>query len=55
MRGRLLKFFMVILVLLPVGLTAYLANSLYHRKGVPEALENLTKQLFQSNSRSKRG
>lgn len=48
MRARLLKFFMVILVLLPVGLTAYLANSLYHRKGVPEALENLTKQLFQS-------
>ena len=48
MRGRMLKALMVILVLLPVGLTAYLANSLYHRKGVPEALENLTKQLFQS-------
>ena len=37
MRGRLLKIFMVILVLVPVGLTAYLANSLYHRKGVPQA------------------
>ncbi|KHK02099.1 OmpA/MotB family protein [Desulfovibrio sp. TomC] len=48
MRGRMLKVLMVILVLLPVGLTAYLANSLYHRKGVPEALENLTRQLFQS-------
>ena len=50
MRGRLLKVLMVILVLVPVGLTAYLANSLYHRKGVPEALENLTKQLFQSKA-----
>jgi chemotaxis protein MotB len=48
MRGRLLKVLMVVLVLLPVGLTAYLANNIYHRKGVPEALENLTKQLFQS-------
>ncbi len=48
MRGRLLKVLMVVLVLLPVGLTAYLANNLYHRKGVPEALENLTKQLFRS-------
>ena len=50
MRGRMLKVLMVILVLLPVGLTAYLANSLYHRKGVPEALENLTRQLFQSKA-----
>ena len=48
MRGRLLKVLMVALVLIPVGLTAYLANNLYHRKGVPEALENLTKQLFRS-------
>jgi len=54
MRGRLLKVFMVILVLLPVGLTAYLANSLYHRKGVPEALENLTKQLFQSKEEERK-
>ncbi|OLN27903.1 Flagellar motor rotation protein MotB [Desulfovibrio sp. DV] len=50
MRGRMLKVLMVILVLLPVGLTAYLANSLYNRKGVPEALENLTRQLFQSKA-----
>lgn len=50
MRGRLLKVLMVILVLVPVGLTAYLANNLYHRKGVPEALENLTKQLFRSKA-----
>lgn len=48
MRGRMLKVLMVALVLIPVGLTAYLANNLYHRKGVPEALENLTKQLFRS-------
>ena len=54
MRGRLLKVFMVILVLVPVGLTAYLANSLYHRKGVPEALENLTKQLFQSKAEERK-
>ena len=50
MRGRLLKVLMVALVLIPVGLTAYLANNLYHRKGVPEALENLTKQLFRSKA-----
>ncbi|MFU2210608.1 OmpA family protein [Solidesulfovibrio sp. C21] len=50
MRGRLLKVLMVVLVLIPVGLTAYLANNLYHRKGVPEALENLTKQLFRSKA-----
>ena len=54
MRGRLLKIFMVILVLVPVGLTAYLANSLYHRKGVPQALENLTRQLFQSKEEEKK-
>lgn len=48
MRGRMLKVLMVILVLIPVGLSAYLARSLYQRKGVPEALENLTRQLFQS-------
>jgi flagellar motor protein MotB len=54
MRGRLLKVLMVLLVLLPVGLTAYLANNLYHRKGVPEALENLTKQLFQSKEEERR-
>ena len=48
MRGRWLKVLMVVLVLVPVGLTAYLANNLYHRKGVPEALENLTRQLFRS-------
>jgi len=54
MRARLLKVFMVILVLVPVGLTAYLANSLYHRKGVPEALENLTKQLFQSKAEERK-
>ncbi|MHC1791414.1 OmpA/MotB family protein [Solidesulfovibrio sp.] len=54
MRGRMLKVFMVLLVLLPVGLTAYLANSLYHRKGVPEALENLTRQLFQSKEEERR-
>lgn len=50
MRGRLLKFLMVLLVLIPVGLTAYLANSLYHRKGVPEAVQSLSKQLFQSKA-----
>jgi hypothetical protein len=44
----MLKVLMVILVLIPVGLSAYLARSLYQRKGVPEALENLTRQLFQS-------
>jgi flagellar motor protein MotB len=54
MRGRLLKVLMVVLVLLPVGLTAYLANNLYHRKGVPEALENLTKQLFQSKEEERK-
>ncbi len=54
MRGRLLKVLMVVLVLVPVGLTAYLANSLYHRKGVPEALENLTKQLFQSKEEERK-
>jgi flagellar motor protein MotB len=54
MRGRLLKMLMVVLVLIPVGLTAYLANSLYHRKGVPEALESLTRQLFQSKSEETR-
>ena len=48
MRGRWLKVLMVVLVLVPVGLTAYLASNLYHRKGVPEALENLTRQLFRS-------
>jgi len=48
MRGRMLKVLMVVLVLIPVGLSAYLARSLYQRKGVPEALENLTRQLFQS-------
>ena len=48
MRGKLLKALMVILVLIPVGLTAYLANHLYHRKGVPEAIANLTRQVFQS-------
>ncbi len=54
MRGRLLKVFMVVLVLIPVGLTAYLANSLYHRKGVPEALEDLTKQLFKSKEEERK-
>ena len=54
MRGRLLKVFMVLLVLLPVALTGYLANSLYHRKGVPEALENLTKQLFKSKEEERK-
>jgi flagellar motor protein MotB len=54
MRGRILKVFMVILVLVPVGLTAYLANSLYHRKGVPQALENLTRQLFLSKEEEKK-
>ena len=54
MRGRLLKAFMVVLVLIPVGLTAYLANNLYHRKGVPEALENLTRQLFKSKEEERR-
>ena len=39
---------MVLLVLIPVGLSIYLANTLYHRKGVPEALDALSKQLFQS-------
>ncbi len=48
MRGWMRKVLMVALVLVPVGLTAYLANNLYQRKGVPEALENLTKQLFRS-------
>jgi flagellar motor protein MotB len=50
----MLKVVMVLLVLLPVGLTAYLANSLYQRKGVPEALENLTRQLFQSKEEERR-
>ncbi|MYL84379.1 OmpA family protein, partial [Desulfovibrio aerotolerans] len=54
MRGRVLKIFMVLLVLLPVGLTGYLANSLYNRKGVPEALENLTKQLFRSKEEERK-
>lgn len=54
MRGRLLKVLMVALVLVPVGLTAYLANNLYHRKGVPEALENLTKQLFRSKEEERK-
>lgn len=54
MRGRVLKVLMVVLVLIPVGLTAYLANNLYHRKGVPEALENLTKQLFQSKEEERK-
>ncbi|WP_300164303.1 OmpA family protein [Solidesulfovibrio sp.] len=54
MRGRLLKVLMVLLVLVPVGLTAYLANNLYHRKGVPEALENLTKQLFRSKEEERK-
>jgi len=48
MRRRLLKILMVLLVLIPVGLSIYLANTLYHRKGVPEALDALSKQLFQS-------
>lgn len=48
MRRRVLKILMVLLVLIPVGLSLYLANSLYHRKGVPEALQALTKQVFQS-------
>jgi chemotaxis protein MotB len=50
MRRGLLKMLMVVLVLIPVGLTAYLANNLYHRKGVPEALQSLTTQLFQSKA-----
>jgi flagellar motor protein MotB len=54
MRGRLLKLLMVALVLVPVGLTAYLANNLYHRKGVPEALENLTSQLFRSKEEERK-
>ena len=54
MRGRLLKVLMVVLMLIPVGLTAYLANNLYHRKGVPEALENLTKQLFRSKEEERK-
>ena len=54
MRGRLLKLFMVLLVLIPVGLSVYLANSLYHRKGVPEALEELTRQLFQSKEEERK-
>lgn len=54
MRGRLLKVLMVVLVLVPVGLTAYLANNLYHRKGVPEALENLTSQLFRSKEEERK-
>uniref|UniRef100_I2Q7C8 Flagellar motor protein n=1 Tax=Desulfovibrio sp. U5L TaxID=596152 RepID=I2Q7C8_9BACT len=54
MRGRLLKMLMVALVLVPVGLTAYLANNLYHRKGVPEALENLTSQLFRSKEEERK-
>lgn len=54
MRGRLLKVLMVALVLVPVGLTAYLANNLYHRKGVPEALENLTSQLFRSKEEERK-
>ena len=54
MRGRLLKTLMVILVLIPVGLTAYLAKSLYQRKGVPEALENLTRQIFQSKEEERK-
>lgn len=50
MRRRLLKILMVLLVLVPVALSAYLANTLYHRKGVPEALQALTRQLFQSKA-----
>lgn len=48
MSKRNLKMLMVIVVLVPVALTAYLAKTLYERQGVPEAVESLAKQLFKS-------
>ncbi len=48
MKKRNLKALMVVAVLIPVILTVFLARSLYQRKGVPEALESLTRQLFMS-------
>jgi len=48
MKRRNLKALMVVAVLIPVILTVFLARSLYQRKGVPEALESLTRQLFMS-------
>lgn len=48
MSKRNLKMLMVIVVLVPVALTAYLAKTLYERHGVPEAVESLAKQLFKS-------
>ncbi len=48
MSKKNLKMLMVIVVLVPVALTAYLAKTLYERHGVPEAVESLAKQLFKS-------
>jgi len=48
MKKRNLRLLMVALALIPVILTIFLARNLYQRKGVPEALESLTRQLFMS-------
>ncbi|MFZ5811523.1 MAG: OmpA family protein [Thermodesulfobacteriota bacterium] len=48
MSKKNLKMLMVVVVLVPVALTAYLAKTLYERHGVPEAVESLAKQLFKS-------
>jgi len=48
MTKKNLKLLMVVIVLVPVALTAYLAKTLYERQGVPQAVESLAKQLFKS-------
>lgn len=54
MKKGALKTLMVVLAIVPVVVTVLLARHLYQRKGVPEAVQNLTKQLFASKEEEER-